>query len=111
MKDEPGHDPLHRQPGRDAARDIDDPNRLLHGEDPQTAYPDDARHWCSVYEELLHFKDEVLAITRRRAEELSDGAREELLGTDLPVLEAEKRRLEARHGFWVGRVRELGGGS
>jgi hypothetical protein len=107
LTDQGGHDPLHRQPGHRAARDIDDPNRLLHGEDPETTYLDDARHWLFVYEELLGFKHDIIQMTRRRAEELSDGAKEELMGTDIPILEAEERRLAARFEFWHGRVAEL----
>jgi hypothetical protein len=109
MTDTPGHDPLHRQPGRRAAEAIDDPDRLLHGEKPETRYVEDAQHWLAVYEELLRFKREIIGLTRRRAEELSDGAKEELMGTDVPLLEAEERRLHARAGFWRKRVAELGG--
>lgn len=107
MSEEP-HDPLHRQPGREAAEGIGDPGRLLHGEDPDSRHLDDARHWEAVYRELLDFKRVMLDTTRRRVETASEAAREELLGTDIPVLEAEAERLAARHDFWLRRITELG---
>lgn len=102
-----GHDPLHRQAGREAAESVGDPGRLLHGEDPTSTFPDDARHWRSVYTELLAFKHEVLELTRARVAAASDGAREELLGTDIPLLEAEAQRLIVRRDFWGRRLAEL----
>jgi hypothetical protein len=102
-----GHDRTHRQPGDALAPAIGDPDRLLHGEDPKTRHLDDALHWKSVYAELLDFKKEVLDATRHRLETLSESAKEEVAGMDVPMLEAEADRLHKRHAFWCGRVEKL----
>jgi hypothetical protein len=48
VSDSPG-----RQEAREAALDAVEPERLLEGEDENTAYLDDAVHWVKVYVELL----------------------------------------------------------
>lgn len=86
-----------------------DPNRLLHGENPETHYPDDARHWLRVYRELLGFKQDMLRQLRERADAMSEGARSEVEGTDIPLMTAEAGRFQRRIQFWEGRLQELGG--
>jgi hypothetical protein len=87
-----------------------DPHRLLDGEDPQSEYRDDARHWIAVYQELLAFKHDILGTIRRRVPELSASARTEVFDTDLPVMEAEAQRFVHRIEFWQSRLDQLGGG-
>jgi hypothetical protein len=86
-----------------------DPGRLLGGEDPHTAHTEDANHWISVYTELLGFKHDVLGRIRDDLTRLSGSAREEVLGTDIPVMEAEAERFRRRIAFWEQRLAELGG--
>jgi len=84
-----------------------DRSRLLRGEDPQTGYPDDARHWIAVYRELLDFKQDMLRTIDEHVPQISDSAREEVLGTDVPVMQAEAARFVDRLSFWEGRLQEL----
>jgi hypothetical protein len=83
-------------------------DRLLEGEDPDTTYSDDARHWMDVYGELLTFKQRLLATANSSIAELTDStARYEAAATDMTVLKAERERLERRHRFWQRRYRQL----
>ena len=84
-----------------------DPDRLLRGEDPATEYADDARHGVAVYHELLGFKHDMLGRTREDLAQISESARQEVLDTDLPLMEAEAQRFEHRIRFWMGRLEEL----
>lgn len=69
-------------------------NRLRPGEDPDSQYPGDARHWAGVYSELLRLLDEAT---------LELGAERELSGTDLDGFRSVfQERLRA----WEGRLRE-----
>lgn len=76
-----------------------DPHQLLPGEEPETRYPDDARHWLQVYAELLRFKDELLATVRRASRRLRRAGRHEA-NKDLELMEAERSRLHRRFLFW-----------
>ena len=91
---------------QEALRVVGDPARLLPGEEPNTRYVDDARHWRSVYAELLHFKDQLVSTARRASENLRRPARHEA-SDDLKLLEAERSRLRTRYEFWKRRSEEL----
>lgn len=84
-----------------------DPSRLLRGEDPDTEYADDARHWIAVYHELLGFKHEMLRTIEDQVPEISESAREEVLGTDVPLMQAEAERFARRIEFWEERLAML----
>jgi len=84
-----------------------DRSRLLRGEDPDTEYADDARHWLAVYRELLGFKHDMLRSIDDRVPQISESAREEVLETDLPLMQAEAARFVDRIAFWEGRLAEL----
>lgn len=86
-----------------------DRTRLLRGEDPATEYPDDARHWIAVYNELLGFKQDVLRTIEGRVPTISEDARDEVVGTDLPLMRAEASRFVDRIEFWERRLAELEG--
>lgn len=88
---------------------ISDPDRLLPGEEPRSKHPDDARHWTSVYAELLQFKDQLVAAARRAGGGLRQSGRHEL-GQDMKLLVAERSRLRKRHRFWSRRLQDLGQG-
>jgi hypothetical protein len=78
---------------------VADPDRLLPGEEPKSRHPDDARHWASVYGELLHFKEQLVATARRAGEGMRGSAKPEV-NEDLALLEAERSRLRKRYRFW-----------
>jgi hypothetical protein len=69
--------------------------RLLEGEDPGTTHADDARHWISIYAELLTFKDD--AMEREPSRE------------DVQLIEGQQRRYRHRLQFWHDRERLLQG--
>ena len=91
-----------------AANAESDPQRLLPGEDLRTGELDDAVHWRDVYQELVHFKERMVADTRRAVQEaFKKEASRELASTDLVTLEAEFRRFTHRLSFWSRRVAEI----
>jgi hypothetical protein len=84
-----------------------DSTRLLPGEDPKAAHPDDAFHWAQVYRELTEFKNRVMDRVAIDAVGLGDMARQEVESTDLVVLRAERDRFQRRAEFWRDRYRAL----
>jgi hypothetical protein len=92
---------------RKAALDAVEPERLLEGEDEDTAYVDDAAHWAKVYAELLDFKRSLLTVAEQRMQVMHDDAGLEVEETDLKVLKAEAARFERRLDFWQGRIAAL----
>jgi len=84
-----------------------DPAELLDGEDPETLQLHDAQHWVRVYEELLTFKTALLKRAERMADDVSDSARTEIARSDLPIMDAQARKLERRLTFWRGRLDQL----
>jgi hypothetical protein len=91
---------------QDALDRVRDQDRLLEGEDPDTTYLDDAKHWLHVYGELLGFKESVVGEAKSSAVDLPDDAQPEA-DADLTILEAERQRLRRRYGFWQARVAQL----
>ncbi|MHB8507903.1 MAG: hypothetical protein ACYDGR_04540 [Candidatus Dormibacteria bacterium] len=88
--------------------DAADPDRLLPGENPGTHSLEDARHWVSVYGELLGFKKQIIAGTQQSMDGFDEeAARVEVAHTDEKVLEAERQRFERRFRFWTKREEEL----
>ena len=90
-----------------AAQKAGDPDRLMKGEDPETSFLEDARHWRDVYQELLNFKHDLIELTENRVEDLSETAADEIVETDASILDAERHRLEHRYEFWQARCRAL----
>lgn len=86
---------------------LSDRNRLLDREDPATTDPEEAHHWLAVYQELLAFKDQVLAATEGGVQGLPESALSEV-ELDLTLLKAERDRLHERHVFWQERAAALG---
>jgi hypothetical protein len=91
----------------EAALDSVEPDRLLPGEAPDTRYPDDARHWITVYSESLAFKIEILRITEERIRSMDPDSGAEIAATDFKVLRAEEQRLQRRLTFWRAREATL----
>ena len=91
------------------AHDQVDQDRLLEGEDPSTAYIEDAAHWVTVYAEILLFKERLVDAAQGGMLQMTHPvARKEATEVDLPVLLSERERLRRRLDFWQGRQRELG---
>jgi hypothetical protein len=92
---------------RNAALDAVEPDRLLEGEDEDTAYLDDAVHWTNVYTELLDFKRSLLSLAEQRVTTMHDVAGLEVEETDIKVLKAEAARFKRRLDFWQARITAL----
>jgi len=80
--------------------------RLLDGEDPHTAFAEDARLWVRVYEQLFHFKFELLTRTRARIGTMLPAGQKELK-TELAVMLRESERLYERLHYWQVRLKRL----
>jgi hypothetical protein len=93
---------------RAAAENEVDPNRLLDGEDPNSAQADDAQHWADTYRELLAVKERLLGAAEEAVDEpFEKDAAREVASTDLTALKAERARIKRRLAFWEKRAREL----
>jgi hypothetical protein len=85
-----------------------DGDRLLDGENPETAFVDDARHWMQVYGELVRFKEDVMSSLHERLGAVEKPeAVAEVADTDLETLRAERKRLRRRLEFWESRYTDL----
>jgi hypothetical protein len=86
-----------------------DPDRRLPGEDPEAADLADAEHWAHVYDQLLHFKQRVLADVDIAEHELPEPATAET-ELDKQVMLIQADRLRRRQAFWEARKKSLGRG-
>jgi DNA-directed RNA polymerase subunit F len=81
----------------------------MSGEEPSTMRLSDAIHWMEVYEELIRVKDDLIETAVSRLATLAPESSDEIRGSDLVLLQAERARFEARLAFWKNRHRELEG--
>lgn len=81
---------------------------LLPGEPPTSTYLDDAVHWCTVYEELLAFKQALLDQVREGIENAPDAGRMEV-DADRVLLVHQANRYRLRLTFWEERRRQIAG--
>jgi len=88
-------------------RKLRDGARLMEGEDPRTKHVEDARHWVIVYTQMLEFKERLLARVGEEARQLPAPAGKTVRREDLPLLEAERTRVERQLEFWRRRHWEL----
>jgi hypothetical protein len=86
----------------DSLDGILDFNRLMEGENRRTEDPDDIRHWCAVYQDLVKFKEKLLSETEAHIDAVP-ATDSELGGNDVPFLQAELGRLQRGLEFWEGR--------
>ena len=84
-------------------------DRLLEGEDPQTIYPRDARHWIAVYREMIDFKDQLLARVEAQLRRLPRAARADVADNDIGLIHSQLDRYRRRLEFWYGRQWQLEG--
>ena len=73
---------------------------LLEGEDPETQYAQDARHWVAIYRELIAFKSNVLARVQAQVRKLPAASRAEATSADVPLIEAQLNRYRRRLELW-----------
>lgn len=91
---------------RHAAQGAGNPSRLMEGEDIDSTRPADARHWVSVYSELLAFKQKTLDHMYHDLQDLSRTANEEIRRIDVPLIEGEQLRYRKRLQFWQARAHQ-----
>ena len=84
------------------------PSRPLEGEDLETTRWEDARHWLSIYADLLEFKRGLLERVRRDIANLHPTA-QKAAAADLEIIEAQMRGYEARLDLWYRRIWDLHG--
>src|SRR5579859_7976543 len=84
-------------------------DRLLEGEDPQTVYPHDARHWIAVYREMIDFKVGLLARVEGQLRRLPKVAWTDVAENDIGLIQKQLDRYQRRIEFWYSRQWELEG--
>jgi hypothetical protein len=98
MADKPEHSPL--APRR--------PARPLEGEDLSTTRWEDARHWMSIYADLLEFKRGILGRMERDLSRLQPIA-QKAAAVDVLIIEAQMFGYQERLDLWFARLWELQG--
>ena len=84
------------------------PSRPLEGEDLLTTRWEDARHWMSIYADLLEFKRGILDRVRRDMANLQLPA-QKAAAIDLEIIETQMKGYEVRLDLWYRRLWELHG--
>jgi hypothetical protein len=84
------------------------PSRPLEGEDLLTTRWEDARHWMSIYADLLEFKRGILDRVRRDIANLQLPA-QKAAAVDLEIIETQMKGYEVRLDLWYRRLWELHG--
>lgn len=80
----------------------------LEGEDLTTAHWEDARHWMSIYDDLIRFKRGLLARVHRDLPGLSPIA-QRAASIDLKIIEDQLEGYQVRLDLWYRRVWDLQG--
>ncbi len=80
----------------------------LDGEDLTTAHWEDARHWMSIYSDLLRFKVGLLGRVERELANLHPLARK-AAQQDLVIIEQQMAGYQARLDLWYQRAWDLHG--
>ena len=82
--------------------------RPLEGENLETKRWEDARHWMSIYADLLEFKRGILARVRRDVANLQPLARQAAL-IDVEIIETQMQGYQVRLDLWYQRLWDLQG--
>ena len=84
------------------------PSRPLEGENLKTTHWEDARHWMSIYADLLEFKRGILDRVRRDVTKLQPIARM-AAEADVRIIESQMEGYQRRLELWYKRVWDLHG--
>ena len=84
-------------------------DRLLEGEDPDTVFASDVRHWIAVYREMIGFNEELLGRLEAQVNRLPQAARDGTVGDDVSLIAGQLDRYRRRLGFWYERQWRLEG--
>ncbi|MHB8555833.1 MAG: winged helix-turn-helix domain-containing protein [Candidatus Dormibacteria bacterium] len=80
----------------------------LEGEELGTDHWEDARHWISIYADLIHFKQGLLERVRRDLLKLAPVA-QQAASEDLTIIEVQMQGYYVRLDLWYRRLWELHG--
>ena len=83
-------------------------SKPLQGEDLKTTHWQDARHWMSIYADLLEFKRGILERVRRDLENLQPAART-AAAEDVQIISDQMQGYQARLDLWYRRLWDLHG--
>jgi DNA-binding response OmpR family regulator len=83
-------------------------SRPLEGEDLATRRWEDARHWMSIYADLLEFKRGILARVRKDIAGLQPPAKK-AASADLEIIESQMQGYQVRLDLWYRRLWDLQG--
>jgi DNA-binding response OmpR family regulator len=86
----------------------DEPSHPLEGERLETTHWEDARHWMSIYADLLEFKRGILERIRRDVTRLQPIARK-AAEADIKIIEDQMDGYQRRLDLWFQRVWDLHG--
>ena len=84
------------------------PSRPLEGEHIETTRWEDARHWMSIYADLLEFKRGILDRVRTDLATLQPPV-QKAASADLQIIEDQMEGYQERLDMWFNRVWELQG--
>ena len=87
---------------------MDEGSPPLEGEDIESTRSEDARHWMSIYVDLLEFKRGIFDRVRRDVARLDPVAQRAALA-DLKIIESQMDGYEKRLDIWARRVWDLHG--
>jgi len=85
-----------------------EPSRPLEGERLETTHWEDARHWMSIYADLLEFKRRLLDQIRRDMSKLTPAARK-AAEADVTLIEGQMEGYQKRIELWYQRLWDLNG--
>jgi Transcriptional regulatory protein, C terminal len=80
----------------------------LEGEDIATSHWEDARHWISIYADLIEFKEGILDRIRRDVSKLPAVARQ-AAEVDVVMIDSQMAGYLKRLGLWQRRLSDLNG--
>src|ERR1700682_4614794 len=90
------------------AQVTDEPSRPLEGERLETTHWEDARHWMSIYADLLEFKRGILDQVGRDITRLPPVA-QKAAEADLRIIEGQMEGYQKRLELWYQRLWDLHG--
>jgi hypothetical protein len=82
-------------------------DRLMHGENVESRVPEEIAHWITAYQELLAFKDRLLADMKENMKPLSKPASAEIQELDVNLIMTQRERYVRRLDFWLNRQTEI----
>ena len=86
----------------------EEPSRPLEGEHLETTHWEDARHWMSIYADLIEFKRRILDQVRRDVSKLAPVA-QRAAQADVTIIEDQMDGYQKRLDLWYQRLWDLDG--